>query len=355
MKKIIIDGHLDLAYNGVVLGRDVRRPVEEIRAAEKLAPPPGVHTGTCLVSIPTLLKGRIAVIGGSLFVAPAWKRWQNEAQVYHNAEEAHEQALTQLDFYRRLDDEDDRVRLVGNADVLDEILGSWKTENPVLGIFVVMEGADPIRHPDEVGWWVERGLRGIGPTWAAGTLYSGGNAEPGPLTDEGQALLKTMADFNLLLDISHMWEEAAHTALNAYPGPIVATHANPRAFVDSPRMLSDDLIQHLIERRGVMGIVPFNRMLEPGWSESDPRLPLRRVVEAIDYVCQLAGSAEHVAIGSDFDGGLGRESIPAEMDSVADLNKIGDLLRERGYAERDVDAIMSENWLGIFRETLAGF
>jgi membrane dipeptidase len=355
VERIIVDGHLDLAYNALVLGRDVRRPVAEIRAAERRNPPPGKDVGTCLASIPALLEGGIAVIGGTLFVAPAWKSWQSELQVYHNSEEAHEQARDQIDFYRRLEDEDERVQVIRAPSDLNEVLASWETESPILGIFIVMEGAAPIRHPDEVSTWAELGMRGVGPTWAAGTAYAGGNANPGPLTDEGRTLLHAMAELNLLLDLSHMWEEAAYETLDRYPGPLVASHANPRAFVDTPRQLPDPLIRALAEREGLVGIVPFNPMLEPGWKKSEARIPLQRVVEAIDYVCQLVGSAAHVGLGSDFDGGLGVESVPATLDSSADLGKIEGLLRERGYSTEDIRAILNGNWLRVMRKALAAF
>ncbi|MBN1259270.1 MAG: membrane dipeptidase [Anaerolineae bacterium] len=355
MAAFIIDAHLDMAYNAIVLGRDLRRPVEEIRNRERQAPPPGRHTGTCLVTIPALRKGRIAIVGGSLFVAPAWKRWSDEPQVYHTAEEAHIQAQAQLDNYHRWADELPDVQLLRDRGDLDTVLISQETETPRLGIFVVMEGAAPIRTPDELGMWVERGLRGVGLTWAAGTPYAGGNANPGPLTDLGQALLHEMANFNLLLDISHLWEAAAYDALHRYPGPVGASHANPRAFVDSPRQLSDTLIRLLAERDGVMGIVPFNLFLQAGWTQSEPRLPLTRVVEAIDYTCQLVGSARHVGLGSDFDGGLGLESVPAEIGSIADLGKIETLLGERGYAPDDITAILHGNWLRLMRQVLDAF
>jgi membrane dipeptidase len=347
---------LDLAYNALVLGRDLRSPLEEVRAGEVKSPPPDKEAGVALTTVPTLIDGRVAVVGGSIFVAPAGRNAPEGApHVYANVEEAHTYGRQQLDYYRRLGDEDERVRLIGSAGDLEEVLSSWETESPRVGVFVVMEGAAPIRSPDEVGLWVEEGLRGIGLTWAVGTIYAGGNGNPGPLTDEGRDLLRTASEFNLLVDISHLWEDAAYDVLSFYPGPIGATHANPRAFVDSPRLLSDDLIRRLADREGVMGIVPFNRMLEPGWNTSQPRLPQTRVVEAIDYVCQLLGSASHVGIGSDFDGGFGLRSVPAGLGSGADLGKIGELLLERGYAPEDVEAILHGNWLRLMRRALEAF
>lgn len=352
MPSILVDAHLDLAYNAVVLHRDLRRPVAEIRAQETLQPPPGEYTGTCLVSLPALLAGRFAVVGGSLFVAPAVGSWPNEPVVYHTPDEAYAQALAQLDYYRRLTAEDERVTLLRREADLDAVLTAWEQGTPRLGLFVVLEGADPIRDPGELGEWVERGLRGVGLTWAAGTRYGGGNQAPGPLTDLGRQLLHRMAEYNLLLDLSHLWEEAAFAALDGYPGPVVASHANPRAFVDSPRMLADALIRRLAEHDGVVGIIPFNRMLQAGWTPREPRLPLARVVEAVDYVCQLVGDATHVGIGSDFDGGFGVESVPEGIETSADLGQLGPLLAARGYAPTEVEAILGGNWLREMRRAL---
>jgi len=354
MTQLIVDAHLDLSYNAVALGRDLRLPLNELRALERATPPPGKWSGAAMVTFPELRRGRVAVVGGSLFVEPAHASWDTSGLVYHNAEEAHAQALAQLETYFRWADAGELQFLRNNAD-LEASLASWNTDLPMIGLFLVMEGAAPIRKPEEVGWWVERGLRGVGLSWAAGTSYAGGNANPGPLTDEGRALLREMAAFNLLLDISHLWETAAHEALDCYPGPVAASHANPRALREGPRQLSDDLIRQLAERDGVIGIVPFNWMLDAGWKADDARLPLSRVVEAVDHVCQVTGSSRHVGLGTDCDGGMGMEKAPVGLDSVADLGKLGILLQERGYSADDIAAILHTNWLRLLRATLSSF
>ncbi len=354
MKPIIVDAHLDLAYNAVVLGRDLLRPVKAIRDLEVETPPPGGPAGTCMTTLPELLKGRVAIVGGSLFIAPDFKG-SLEPRYYHTPQEAHRHAVQQLDYYRRLADENEQVVLINTVADMDAVLASWDTEQPRLGIFIVMEGADPIQEPGEVGWWVERGLRGVGLSWLMGTRYAGGDTVPGPLTDEGRRLLTAMADYNLLLDLSHLWEEAAYEALDRYPGPVAATHANPRAFVDRPRMLSDRLIRRIADCDGVMGVIPFNRMLDENWRPGDARLPLTRLVEVIDHVCQVTSAARFVGLGTDFDGGFGREATPEGLESGADLGKLGALLAERGYADADVTAILSGNWLRLMRRALSDF
>ncbi len=351
----IVDAHIDMAYNAVTLGRDLSRPIGELREEEQMHPVADPHAGISMVSWPTLREGRVAVIGGSIFVEPGKKSHPRPTPTYHTPEEAHDQGVQQLDYYRRVADECEDVEIIDDAGALDRVLESWGSEVPIVGVFVVMEGAEPILDPNSLEWWVERGLRGIGFTWSAGTRYAGGNASPGPLTDAGEALLHAMADYNLVADLSHLWEEAAHTVLDRYPGPIVATHANPRAFVDGPRMLADDLIRRIVEREGVIGAVAYNRMLAPGWHRGQPRVPLSRLVEVIDHVCQLAGHAEAAGLGSDLDGGFGRASAPAGLESAADLYKVEEHLRERGYSEGDIQGIMGGNWLRVMRQALEAF
>ncbi|MBN1874779.1 MAG: membrane dipeptidase [Anaerolineae bacterium] len=352
MTYIIVDAHLDMAYNALLLGRDLTLPLADIRMRERHHAPGESHVETCLVSIPALLEGRIAVVGASIYAPPAHKGRSSTMPAYRTADEAHALGAAQLDYYRRLVDEDGRVQLLLTEKELDVVLKTWETEQPQVGLFLVMEGADPIRNPPDLPWWIERGLRGITLAWSSGSRYAGGCNAPGSLTDEGRELLDVMADYHLLLDISHLWEDAVYEVLERYPGPVVATHANARAFVDTPRQLSNDSIRRIADHEGVIGVLPFNSMLDPLWRRGEPRLPLSRVVEVIDHICQITGVATAVGLGSDFDGGLGQESVPAGLESIADLGKIGALLAERGYSDDTIKAILSDNWLRVFRSVL---
>ncbi|MBN1486739.1 MAG: membrane dipeptidase [Anaerolineae bacterium] len=355
MANIIVDAHLDLAYNVFAFGRDLLKPVEEIRRQEQLSPPPGEQVGICMVTLPAMLAGRVAVAGGSIFVAPERSAWNNEPLVYRTIEEAHTLGVRQLDYYRRWTDEDRQVYLLETAADLESVQNNWATDKPSLGIFIVMEGAAPIRNAGELPWWVERGLRGITLSWSSGNQYAGGCSAPGPITDEGHKLLGRMADYNLLLDVSHLWTEAVYEVLDCYPGPLVATHANPQAFVNTARQLSDDLMRRIAERGGVIGVTPYLPMLKAGWKVGDPKPPLMRWVEAIDYICQVTGTARCVGIGSDLDGGFGVESVPAGLDSIGDIGQIEDLLVEYGYSPDDIGAICNGNWLRVMNAVLADF
>jgi membrane dipeptidase len=124
--------------------------------------------------------------------------------------------------------------------------------------------------------------------------------------------------------------------------------------VDSNRFLSDRVIQGLLEREAVIGVVPYNRFLLPGWRKNDGRqvVSLDRLVSQIDHICQMAGDAQHVGIGSDFDGGFGLQSVPAEINTVADLKKLVPLLAQKGYTEDDIAAVLGRNWLTVLKENL---
>ncbi len=274
----------------------------------------------------------------------------------------------QIDLYERLtDDHPDKFRLVRSVNDLDSVLRAWETPpviaetgdvqcgNPV-GLVFLMEGADGVSDPNELDEWWECGLRLIGPAWV-GTRYSGGTLEPGPLTAPGRSLLERMGELGFGLDLSHMDEAAVYQALDEYRGALFATHSNAQALLkgdESNRHLSDDIIRGILEREGVIGINFYNAFLKPGWSRSKRReeVTIDHLVAQIDYICQMAGDARHVGFGSDFDGGLGLQSVPTGIDTVADLKKLAPYLAKRGYSDQDCAAIFGGNWIAMLRRIL---
>ena len=349
----IVDAHEDVAWNALALGRDVRRSALEIRRGE-VGTDIARRAGLCTVGLPDWLAGGVAVVFGSIFMAPA-RQSSSEPHTYSTVEEAHRLGQAQLDFYHRLADEDERVILIENRVHLEGVLASWESASPQVGIIPSLEGADPIREPAEAEAWFERGLRLVGLSWMLGSRYAGGDAVPGRLTDAGRDLLVAMADLGLILDVSHLAEEAFFEAMDRFEGWIVATHANPRARVPGPRQLSDEMIRRLAERGGVIGIALYNPFLRSGWTEGDAKdaVTLADVAAAVDHVCQVVGDAAYVGLGSDLDGCFGAESAPAEVDTVADLALIGPALGELGYGEADIAAILGGNWLRLLQAALA--
>jgi len=348
----IVDAHEDIAWNVFAADRDVRRSALETRRLEEGTDVPQ-REGLCMLGLPEWLAGGVAVVCGTIFVAPGGGSYPVD-KTYTTAEEAHSLGLAQLDIYRRLADECEQIVLIGTRTDLDATLASWAGEGPQVGIIPLMEGADPIREPAEAEFWFEQGVRMVGFSWAMGSRYAGGNRAPGPLTDAGRELLTAMADVGLVLDISHLDEQAFFEVLDRFEGQIVASHSNPRARVPGPRQLSDEMIRRLGERDGVIGIVAYNGFLRRGWSKGDAKdlVTVADVAAAADHVCQVVGNAAQVGLGSDFDGGFGAESTPAEMDTIADLGRVGPALGEMGYSDEDILAVMGGNWLRVLRAAL---
>ncbi len=370
---LVVDAHEDLAWNALTFGRDYSRSAQAIRQAESSGAVPR-QNGNALLGLDDYLRGNVAIIFGTLYATPLRYRFGDWDKLhYKDAAQAHKIYAQQLDYYERLAEEHPQFKLVNTRKDLESVLATWSPMSPdvgrsrdasrsgsdqrQVGIVRLMEGADCIRDPKEVEWWVERGVRIIGPAWSA-TRYSGGTREPGPLPPDGRRLLAEMANFRLLLDLSHASAESYFETLECYEGTVIVSHANPRALLKAPahpeRFLSDDMIRRLAERGGVMGIVPYNRFLKAAWRLEDGKnaLRLKQVVAMIDHVCQLTGSAGHVGLGSDFDGGFGVECVPAEIDTVADLPLIGEELKEWGYAGSEVEQILSGNWIRILRTGL---
>ena len=359
---LIVDSHQDLAWNILSFGRDYLRSAEETRRLEKS----GLtveRNGDTLLGWPEYQQGEIAVIFATLFSTPARWAYEWETYIYKTFEEANRQYRQQMDLYYRLtDDHPDKFRFIRSATDLDEVLASQQKADPAgggypVGLLPLMEGAECIAGFDELGEWWDMGLRFIGPAWA-GTRFCGGTKEPGPLTDEGRRLLAAMADHRFALDLSHMDEPAALESLDTYPGHIVVTHGNCLALLpghEFNRHLSDRVIHGILERNGMIGVVPFNTFLKDGWlkgKSSREEVSIERLVDHIDHICQLAGNARHVGIGTDFDGGFGFQSTPKEIATIADLQKLVPFLLARGYSEEDAAAVLGGNWIDVLHRSL---
>lgn len=355
---IVVDAHQDIAYNKLSHGREYLESAWHKRRTE--SPDETGRAGQAMLGLPEALLGRVALVFSTIFVAPRSKNtapW--DSLCYTTPREAYTLAMQQLDYYQRIADTSDRLSMVRTQAELDAVLATWapdtEMEDHRQGLVLLMESADPIIEPSQFEEWYERGVRIVGPAWEA-TRYCGGTGSPGGLTALGRELLEVMAGFNAILDLSHMAEQSFLEAVDLYEGIIIASHSNPRRFRNTDRHLSDTMIARLAERDGVMGVVLYNRFLSDAWSKGDPKssIPLTVVLDAIDHICQVSGSAAHVGIGSDFDGGFGSDSTPEGLDTVGDLWSIGGGLRKRGYSEEDIEAILGGNMLRKLRQALPG-
>jgi membrane dipeptidase len=333
MGGVIVDAHLDLAHNAVDLERDLTLPLKELRRRD-------VHADVPVVTLPALREGKVGVCFATLWVDP---------RKYTDPQSAHTQALRQLGVYLRWE-EKGLVRILRDQASLQGHLAQWPQDH-IPALVILIEGAECVREPGEVGFWKAEGVRLIGPAWNR-NRYCGGTREPGGLSELGVELLQAMNEHGLALDFAHMDEQAFWQALEVFQGPVCATHSNPRALLGgeglefSNRHLSDAMIRAIGARGGVIGTVLFGFFLEHTWKRGMERVKLEVVGKHMAYTARLIGW-DKVGLGSDFDGGFGMNENPLELDTPADLQKIAALVPEpyqRG--------VLGENWLrwlpGIF-------
>ena len=350
---LIVDAHLDLAYN-VARGRDVTRP-----AAEQ----PFVQNETATVGLPDLHAGGVGLVVATIFCDPRDPVLFNGYAGRGDAEGARAHALSQLDWYERQVDAG-TLRLVRTpADVpaeSAEVRGAGVPDGPDAlphsrtPALLLMEGSDPIRTPADVAAWHAAGLRMVGLAWMR-TRHAGGTGEPGPLTPEGRALVAELDRHGILHDASHLAERSFWQLLDATAGPVCATHSNCRSLLghDKPgRQMTDDMLRSIVERGGVVGVNFLDKFLVPAAALATRRATLADVADHVKHLCDLAGDAAHAGLGTDLDGGFGRERCPAEIATIADLPRVADALSSAGFGDEDVAGIMGGNWLRFFRASL---
>ncbi len=349
-KPLIFDFHLDLAMNAIDWNRDLRQSVQSIRDREH-GMTDKLDRGKGVVSLPALREGRIGVVVATQiarYVAP-----KNELPGWHSPHQAWAQSQAQLAWYRAMETEGEMIQIT-NYQELEDHISCWNdltipdNEKPI-GYILSLEGADSLITLDVLEKSYEDGLRALGPAHYGPGRYANGTGMSGPLHESGKELLKKMDELGMILDVTHLTDEGFDQALHLYQGPLWASHHNSRTLVPDQRQLTDEQIGRLIERGAVIGASLDVWMMVDGWvrGTSDPRkdgAPLERILDHWDHICQIAGNSDHIAIGSDLDGGFGKEQSPYDLETIADLQKFPNLLRGRGYTEEDILKIMHGNW-----------
>ena len=358
---LIVDSNLDLAWNALQWNRDLLLSVYTIRTQErslKVANPgSGLAMGT--VALPEMRRARIAVSLATLLVRSTGRTaphidFSSVAQTYGIAQ-------GQLAYYKALAREG-HARIVVDLAGLNRHVAEWEAwdaqpqedaaESPPLGFVISMESADAIASPDQLEEWWDAGVRVIGPAHYGPGRYAGGTGTELGLSDIGSALLAEMERLGVILDLTHFSDRALGQALERFGGPVLVSHGNCRALVRNQRQFSDEHIRTIAARGGVIGVMLDAAMLREGWiagQTSNAGVTLAKLINHIDHICQLTGSCRHVGIGSDLDGGYGLEQTVSDLDTIADLEKVGGLLAERGYTADDIAGIMHGNWLALLR------
>ena len=356
---LIVDAHLDLAMNAMQLHRDLSLSVYTLRSQEA-KPPFAYGRGQNTVALPEMRDGNIALCFATLLARCTGR--PDPLFDHASVAQAYSAAMGHLAYYRALE-KLEQVRVITSLNELEAHLNAWKNweqnhqheldrAQPPLGFVISMESADPILHPEQLSEWHAAGVRVIGPAHYGQGRYAGGTGTELGFSAMGLGLLEQMERLGVILDLTHLTDRGFWEACEHFNGVVLASHNNCRALVPHQRQFEDAQLEAIIERGGVVGVAFDNWMIRPGWRllEPSPHVSIANVVDHIDHICQLAGNANHAAIGSDLDGGFGREQSPRDLDTIADLQTIPDLLRGRGYSETDVEQVMHGNWLRLLHK-----
>jgi membrane dipeptidase len=349
-----IDAHLDLAMNAMEWNRDLQRPVHEIREREKgMKDKP--DRGNNVVSFEELRKGNIGLVVATQiarFVAPG-----STLPGWNSPEQAWAQTQAQLAWYRAME-EAGEMKQIADLGALEKHLASWNNDGgnkKAIGYILSLEGADSIVTVAHLERAYGYGLRAVGPGHYGPGRYAQGTNATGGIGQAGRELLKTMERLNIILDATHLCDDSFREAMDHFHGHVWASHNNCRALVNHNRQFSDDQIRELISRGAVIGGVMDTWMMVPDWQKgvSTPQgmnCNLEKLIDHMDHICQLAGNALHIGIGSDLDGAFGKEQSPYDIETIADLQKLPALLSKRGYTPNDVENVMHGNWLRFLRK-----
>ena len=369
-KTLIIDGHLDLAYNALFHRRDLTQDVYTLREREDPRPPGPSHPdslrqrrrgesparGTPTVAFPEMRRGQIGIALSTIMA-----RVQMPSSTLDDGARtqlaAHALGQAHLHYYKALELEG-HLRFIHSIKDLDETVASWSQPEPdaPLGLILSMDSADPILDPEQVSWWYKQGLRSVGLTHFGANTWGHGTGTRGGLYACAYPLLDALAETNIAIDLTHAADLTFWQILDYWQGAVHASHCMCRSLVPGQRHLSDEMIEAIAARDGVIGIVFAEYMLNADINFDDPqtyphnaRRTLSAAVDHIDHICQLTGNCQHVAIGSDLDGGFGRELSPTDYDTIADLQRFLAILARRGYTQSDIEAIAHGNLLRFFR------
>lgn len=351
---LLVDAHLDLSMNAMEWNRDLRKPIGGIRDRER-----GMNDkpdrGNSTVCFPELRKGNIGLVVATQiarYVAP-----DNPLPGWHSPEQAWAQTQAQLAWYRAMEEDQELVQICSLSD-LEKHLAYWQSgggEKKAIGYILSLEGADSIVTLKHLERAYAYGLRAVGPAHYGPGRYAQGTDATGFMGAKGRELLKEMQNLNMILDATHLCDDSFWEAMDHFSGHVWASHNNCRALVNHNRQFSDDQLKELIGRGAIIGGVLDAWMMVPNWQRrvSNPRemnCKLEIVIDHMDHICQLAGNALHIGIGSDLDGAFGKEQSPYDLETIADLQKIPDMLAKRGYSEEDIVNVAHGNWLRFIRK-----
>ncbi len=353
--KFIIDIHLDLSMNAIEWNRDLTQSVLQINTQEKdLIDKP--DRGRATVSLQAMREGNIGFCVATQIAR--YVKSNNPLPGWNSPAQAWAQTQGQLAWYRAMEKADEMVQIIDKKG-LQNHLDLWSSSelNKPIGYLLNLEGADSIVTLDHLHRAYEQGLRAIGPAHYGPGTYAYGTDSEGGLGTKGKELLNEIEKLNMILDVTHLCDQSFWEAIDHYNGKIWASHSNCRSLVPNQRQFSNLQIKELIDRKAIIGMAFDAWMMIPKWQKgiSNPKnssLVIETIIDHIDHICQLSGNSDHIALGTDLDGGFGKEQCPYDLETISDLQKMDVLLKKRGYSENDIQKILNQNAINFLMGAL---
>jgi len=341
------------------------------------------------IDIPKLKQGSVDLEVFACYVAPP----QNETEKMTAAK----RAFSQIDGVHRLIEEnpDDLGLVLAPADLVVH-KNAGRT-----GVMIGIEGGYAIEN--DLGLlrsFYKSGVRLMTLTHWTRTDWADASGDERPelggLTEFGEKVVREMNRLGMIIDVSHVHDETFWDVIKLSERPVVASHSCCRDISDHFRNLSDDMLKALAKNGGFVGInfAPgfLNAALgkkqdeaaaeiakkhglpadQREWGSADPErcekalaeiksrlaeiekslgpVTVKTVVDHIDHVVKVTGNADHVGLGSDYDG-IGEP--PAGLENMGKIMAVTEELKARGYKEADIRKILGENFLRVFRRVTA--
>lgn len=338
VKKIIIDGHLDIAWNKQSLNRDflISTHKKNCLDSEEIKQNEGVAS----VGFEELILGNIKIICATIWVEPKNSFFPSMGIKYNSIQEAKKQAQQQLNYYLSLEKEDN-ITIIRSKNDLKNILS--ESLDYRLGICITIEGAEYIESIEDLNYWYKKGVRIVAPIWQE-NKYGGCSVSGGGLTDKGKNLIQALnCHEKMILDIAHMSEQSALDSIDLYEHIVINSHTNCQTLSPGERQISDNLINKIHKKGGIVALMLWNKTI----NSQKKNVSLDDYIKHIFHIFNLTGSFDSIAIGSSLDGGFGSESLPVEMKNIGDLHLISHKLSDMGLSDDDIEKILFKNWLRV--------
>lgn len=354
-RALVIDTHMDTLQRVLIQGADL-----------------GVRSTSGQSDLPRLKAGGVD--------AQFFAVWPDPMYAPHHAARRTLQLIDAV--YGVLNKYPDRIELARNAADIERIAASGK-----LAALMGIEGGHAIQNDLALLRMFHRlGVSYMTLTHSNTNDWADSSTDKarwGGLNDFGRQVVREMNRLGMLVDVSHVSEDAVMDVLEVTTKPVIASHSSCLALCNHPRNLSDKALKAIAKNGGVIGINFFSGFVDQKYLDAMnamqndilatinekkqippedldrvaaerlkllddpgiPRPPFARLLDHIDHAVKIAG-IDHVGIGSDLD----MIPTPEGMNDVSDMPKITKGLLERGYQEADIRKILGGNFLRVLRQ-----